>query len=472
MSKLRTPNPTLRYYRERQNWTQEQAAEALLFEFGPGKRGEINARMISRWERGIQMPSPDYREKLCRLYKVSSPEELGIIKREEVADVQVVSQGTPSLSIPLTSSQPLVEQKGQEWLTIGTSYLGQLFDEGWSIDEILDMSRLLLQAVRGMPPHNRLKLLEASSATNGSNISILTGNTALEGESIQFCSTLERSIGAAWRLFHTAGNIQVLAVGKTLLYIIQQNHTFLPSHKRNRFYSSVQNLIGKALHFQGRYEEAIEAHVNAHIAARGSGEASEVVKSLLCQANVYPALGQYSKSIQVVEEALCYLNNPTGEMLNRLKSHLLACWADNAMNLGDYATARQKLAESKALLDSITPNEEFDLASWFQLSGKHAFMTKDYETAIQEYEKALIKLPSRWLIRQVLILMPLLSAYTCTQNREGILAILEKSVVAIQSLNAPITNKYFVDTVQGVLIVFENDSQVYDFAVQALHQFS
>ncbi len=82
MSKSKMPNRALRYYRERRNWTQEQAAEALLILCGPGKRGEVNARMISKWERGVQTPSIEYREKLCKLYEVQSPEKLGLVESE------------------------------------------------------------------------------------------------------------------------------------------------------------------------------------------------------------------------------------------------------------------------------------------------------------------------------------------------------------------------------------------------------
>ncbi len=465
MRKAKAPNQALRYHRERHNWTQEQAAEALLSVCGPGRRGEINARMFSRWERGEQIPSIEYREKLCRLYGVSSPEELGFLRREGVSQ-----ESSPSNT--LSASLVSVERQEQAWFTLGTSYLGQLFNDGWSIGEILDMSKLLLQTIQGMPPLNRPKILESSSVTSVRSIPVLRSSSVPEDECLQLCYALDRSIDAGWRLFHTTGSIQVLTVGKALLHIIQQNHVCIPSRKRNSFYSSVQNLIGQALHFQCRYEEAMEAHVNAHIAALGSGEASEVVRCLFCQSNVHRTLGQYSQSIQVIEEALCYLNDPIDEMLIRIKAHLLASWADNAMNLGEYSIARQKLAESKVLLDDVTPDEEFDLASWFQLAGNYAYMTQDYETATQEYEKALITLSSRWFMRQALILMPLLSTYTCTQNREGILAIFERAVTAVRSLNEPITNKYFVDTVQGILVVFENDSRVYDSASQTLHQFS
>ena len=98
MSNPKSPNQTLRYHRERHNWTQEQAAQALLEMCGPGQRGEVSAKTISKWECGVQTPSLEYREKLCRLYGVFSPEELGFLKREEVVHDGVVVPQEPLTS--------------------------------------------------------------------------------------------------------------------------------------------------------------------------------------------------------------------------------------------------------------------------------------------------------------------------------------------------------------------------------------
>ena len=459
MRKTKVPNQALRYYRERRNWTQEQAAETLLALCGPGRRGEINARMISRWERGEQVPSLEYREKLCKLYEVQSPEELGFLRQEELSSVSVLQKQSG-----LSAAHP---QQEYPWLTFAVTYLGQLLSNGWSIREVLDALKIVLQSIQDMPTIYRSKLLSVNAAPSVSSPLFISSSFS-EDECIQFCSSLERSIDAGWQLFHTASNIQVLTVGQTLLYLLQQSHMLLPPRKRNKLYCCVQNLIGKALYFQGRYEEAMEAHVNAHIAALGSGDPSEVARCLFCQADVYQALGQYSKSIGAIEEALCFLNNPASEMFNRLKAHILAGWADNAMSMGEFMVAQQKLSESRVLLNDIAPNEEFDLASWFQLSGKYAFMLQEYQTAIQEYEKALTSLPSNWFMRQVFVLLQLLSAYTCVQNREGCLTTIERLVTVVQLLNAPIINKYFMDTVQGVRIVFEKDVPIQDFVAQKL----
>jgi len=139
MRKAKAPNQVLRNHREWHNWTQEQAAEALLSLCGPGRRGEINARMISRWERGEQVPSFEYREKLCRLYGVTSPQELGFLKPCEVeqeeqktkheTDVKQIAQLLPQAS----SSAQVVEQ--QKWNT----------DINRSRDSILTLPDITLQ---------------------------------------------------------------------------------------------------------------------------------------------------------------------------------------------------------------------------------------------------------------------------------------------------------------------------------------
>src|ERR671927_241388 len=51
----------LKYERERRCWTQEDVAEKI---------GTISV-IISRWERGINYPSPYYRQKLCELFALS-----------------------------------------------------------------------------------------------------------------------------------------------------------------------------------------------------------------------------------------------------------------------------------------------------------------------------------------------------------------------------------------------------------------
>ena len=272
-------------------------------------------------------------------------------------------------------------------------------------------------------------------------------------------------------MFHTAGNAQVLAVSHAQLILVQQSHAMLPSRDRSRFYSSIYNLMGKALHFQERHQDALEAHINAHVAAMATGDALQVVQSLICQADSYQALGQHNHAIEAIEEALRLIGNPVDETLLRAKAHLLACWAENAMASGEHVTAQEKMAASAAYLDRIAPNEEFDHAHWLQIAGKHAFMTGDYTKAIEHYSQALNELPPNWIIRQAFTLVPLMVAYACQRNREASMAVADKAVAVVSTLNAPSVNKQFTASVQqGLCGAFPNDEQVQRFMADLPHR--
>jgi transcriptional regulator with XRE-family HTH domain len=62
------PNERLRRARHLKGWTQSDLAEALDTDF----------ETVSRWERGIAVPSSYYRGKLCDVLG-KTPEELGLI---------------------------------------------------------------------------------------------------------------------------------------------------------------------------------------------------------------------------------------------------------------------------------------------------------------------------------------------------------------------------------------------------------
>ncbi len=464
MSKPKTPNRSLRYYREVRNWTQEQAAEALLELCGPGRRGEINAKMISKWERGVQTPGLEYREKLCKLYGVQSPEELGVVKREEPPDGPLAHRKLPAPTILSNASPVHLQPQEHAWLTQGASHLGQLLTEGWSIDEILASLQIVLQGVQRMPIIMRRNLLALGADAMIHGIPVLAGKHVSEEELVQLHHALGESIAAGWKLFHTAGNAQVLAVGQTLLHVVQQNHSLLFPRVRSMYYSAVYNLIGLALHFQEYYQDALDAHTNAHIAALSTGDPLYVAQSLICQANAYQALEQHSKALHAIEEALLTLQHQTDQMSLRAKAHLLGCWADSAMTIGAYTTAQRKLEASAQYLDQLGPNEEFDHSSWLQLAGKYALMTNDYSTAIQHLEKALTRLPSDWILRHIITSVPLAIAYARKRERDASLAVAERVVPMIRTMDAQMTNGQFGKYIQQDLLgLFPNDPKVRAF---------
>lgn len=71
------PNVQLKRVRERKGWSQEHV----------GQEVGTDSFTVSRWERGITMPSPHFRQKLCDLFDLT-PVELGLVPAEtdEAAD--------------------------------------------------------------------------------------------------------------------------------------------------------------------------------------------------------------------------------------------------------------------------------------------------------------------------------------------------------------------------------------------------
>ena len=167
---------------------------------------------------------------------------------------------TPTQALNLLGAQPniVTDQHAGAWLALGTSHLAQLFEEGWSLENILESLRVILQGVQGLPPINRRKLLQLSSTALISGITLPTNEHVSEDDKVRLNQSLGKSIGDAWKLFHTEGNAQVHAIGQTLLSLLQHAQTMLYPGLRPQFYSAVYNLIGITLHFQERNQEALQ----------------------------------------------------------------------------------------------------------------------------------------------------------------------------------------------------------------------
>jgi transcriptional regulator with XRE-family HTH domain/tetratricopeptide (TPR) repeat protein len=484
IGETRNSNRLLRYQREQRGWTQARLAEELYQrcedDSRPGARGEINAKMIGAWERGEHMPSSYYQEKL-RLLFGKSAEELGFIEsppqpgHAPVVVPSSVQQVLPALFTPHQAIDLLceapdkpVEQQLGAWLALGAAHLAPLFASGWSLEDMLTSLKLVLPGVQAMSKFSRRTLFKLGAAAVVSNIPIPEGKHISAEDRAKLHSALGESIAASWKLFHTAGNAQVLAVSQAQLYLVQQAHSMLSSRERSMFYSSVYNLMGKAMHFQGHNQQALDAHINAHVAAMATGDPWFVTQSLICQADSYQALGQHIQAMEAIEEALHIVGNPTDEVQIRSKAQLLASWADNAITLKTWTLAEEKLAASATLLDQIHSNEQFDQASWLQLQGKYAFEKGDYGQATEHLEAALRKISPHWIVRQVLILLPLVAAYTWQGDRDACLVTATRAFSAIQTLSAPTVNKLYTTSLQGLREAFPNDTQIRTFVADTV----
>ena len=444
----------------------------------------LSKSTIERAERGE--PVSSYTCQQLSEFFDKTAQELGLISEEITieqpktqtltsdSNSSVMQQGISAPAIHMRyqavdtlyrSSEVSPEEQLGAWLALGVADLTPLFDAGWSLETLLESLQVVLKGVQAMPKFSRRRLLELGAASMMSGVKVPEGRHISAEERTQLCNALEETIIAGWRLFHTAGNAQVMAVGQAQLILLKQNHSILPSRNRSVLYTSVYNLIGKALHFQGYYHNALEAHTNAHVASMATGDPWHVTQSLICQADSHQALNQHIEAIETIEEALRIIGSPDEETFIRTKAHLLACWADNAMAIGENSIARQKLDAAEGLLVRISPNEEFDRANWLQLAGKYAFLNKDYSTAIRCYEEALTELPPHWLLRQAFVLIPMMVTYTCIGDRAASLATANKAVSVISALNAPSVNKQFAEGVQlGLLGAFPHDTQIESFA--------
>jgi tetratricopeptide (TPR) repeat protein len=484
-AEIRKPNHPLRHERELRGWSLDQVAEELHRLSGrkASKHGIINGKMISRWELGQYRPSRFWQEKLSRLYG-KSLEALGFVKPLSLSEdfparATTDSQpGTDSLPTPheavnllLEASERRPEELLGAWLALRATDLALLFQERWSIEDILTSLRVVLKGVQMLPNISRRTLLQLGAAALLSGIPLPEGRHISAEERIELHRTLGESIAAGWQLFHTAGNAQVLVVGQAQLALVQQAHALLFSQVRAMFYTGVYNLIGRARHLQEHYDEALQAHMSAHIAALGAGDPLHVAQSLICLADTYQALGHYPEAIQSVEEALRTIGNSDEEHL-RTRAHLLGCWADYAMTLEDYEQAQRKLDEALPYLGLLTPKEEFDRASWLQLAGKRALMSSDYRQATDYLEEALAANPPHWLVRQAGILIPLAIAYARRRERDVSLQVARQALPVLSALNAPMTNKQFADFLRQDLIgLFPHDRHIRTFVMETQRQF-
>lgn len=474
----------LRRSRLLRHWTLERAADALFQlcteQERRQRRGDINAKMISAWERGKHVPDAFWREKLCRLYQASA-QELGFVEPASHQDPSSVSvrmsaplPGERAYTLPVivmpnerVQAMHVLEQRdaapletqASAWLLLGVDHLAHLLDEGWSVNDILTSLQTVLQGVQVMSTFNRRHLLKLGAAAVVSSVAVPASSHVTIDEQMQICNAFQRTITVGWELFSRARNAQALAVSQAQLSLLQYIHSALPLSNRSSLYSSIYNLMGMAFCHQGDFHHALQAHMNAYIAALDVGDTVGVIQSLLSQANDYHMLGRYSTAVETVEQALRFCSEGHDQTLVP-KAHLLGVWADNAMMAREYATARMKLDAVAALLDHISSNEQFDRSSWYQLRGKYAYVTGDYAAAAQWYEQALRELPAGWTIRQVLVLMPLLSTYTALQDRDASLMVMEKAAQVIPGLNAPLMVKPLSDALQGLVMVFPHEARI------------
>jgi len=305
------------------------------------------------------------------------------------------SQFIPTQAIDLLAAQPniVTDEHAGAWLALGTSHLAQLFDEGWSLENILDSLRVVMQGAQGIPAIARRKLLQLSGAAMVSGITLPMGEYVSIDERVQLTGALGKSIAEGWTLFHKSKlNVsQVIAVAQAQFALLKQVEPLISPVDRSLFFSAVYRIIGTVLAFQGYYAESLRYNLSAHIAALESGHLSSTIQSLLCIVNSYHELERYSDATQTIEMAFRLSKRQTDVVPVQSKTHILGCWADNAMLQGENVLAQKKLDEATTYLDQINPNEEFDRAAWLTLLGKYAFMRKTIQPLFTTTKRLYLK---------------------------------------------------------------------------------
>jgi len=154
----------------------------------------------------------------------------------------------------------IVEAQAGAWLTLGIDSLAHLFDEGWSVEDIVTALQIVLQEVQGMAKFNRRHLIQLGAAAVMSGVVIPTGSHVSAEDRTKLHQAFGESIAAGWRLFVTASIPQTLAVGQMQLHLLHQSHNELYPSVRPLFYSPVYRLIGAAYFFQSRYAQSLQTH--------------------------------------------------------------------------------------------------------------------------------------------------------------------------------------------------------------------
>ncbi len=489
---IRKPNHLLRRERELRSWTLEQAADALyeLCKHEPraGSRGDINASMISGWERGIHPPSSYYQRKLCRLYE-KTPEDLGFLEPLQPPDrfpTRVSTDAQPHTSnLPafhqaidhlLQASASTPEELAGDWLALRASDLAVLLQEGWSIEEILTSLGVVLKGVQTLSNISRRAfgrtLLQWGAAAILSGIPIPSGRHISAEERLELHQTLGESIAAGWKLFHTAGNAQILAVGRAQLVLVQQASAYLYPSVRPMYYSGVHRLIGAALHFQGRYEEAHQAQEKAYIAALEGADSWNMAQSRGWQAYGLKEREEYLEALDTADAALRLVSCCEDTESIRLRARLLAFSAENAALLGQTKEVERRLEASENLLEYLPgAHEEFDRTSWLQQAGTCAYSLKQYDLAIERLQQALDELPAEWTLRSVSTAIPLASAFTRQKERDRALAVAEHTLPVVKLSQSPtLTRAFTIYLQEEFLTSFPKDSRCQSFVTEAQRQ--
>lgn len=491
--KERKPNQLLREQRLLRGWSLRRVVDGLCVlaaasgEELPG----VNVPMVSNWETGTKIPSPFYRERLCKLYNMTA-DQLGFMDNptlpvphrpapatssngyDKAQPIQPTVLATHPLLTPSASVIPREQMQAIDlssdgvayaqdeqlsaWLLSGTNYLSMLFDAGCTPEQVVDSVRVILQGVQGLPRISRRKMLELGAYALVNGVPIMQSGWVTESECIRATEALGKSIGDGWKLFHATSTELLFAVAEAQLCMMQQVHGIFYPSVRCAFYSSIYRLKGAALFFLARYREAMKAFDQSYIAGLEANDPWHMAESLSWQGGVWKACGMQDRAIQATEAAL-RLTFACEEVRSLpLRARLLAHWAESAALLHQPNIMMEKLESSAGLLRRFETSDEYDYATWQQYLATCHFYIGDVVDADRYFEQALAGLKPDWILQKGYTLLLQAQARLKMGEIDRSITSARDSLPFIATINSPLINRGLIDYVQELMRFSDNGS--------------
>ncbi len=380
----------------------------------------------------------------------------------------------PPFSSPMTQNPPalgmdplLLEAEGPgKWLLQSMIAFSHLQAQGWSLEQILQVTTSFPQTGASMFELLRRQFLQQVGALFlwGGTLPPLSHTDPGAEEGAQMAEALRTGLQQGWHFFYAGQAGQALAMGQISMVLLRHVHSWFSPTERALLFAGTYNLLGSAWCLHGRYHEAFQAHQSASLAALEAGDLLTLCYSRLGQVNALYGQGEYQQAILSAQQLLRLFDQLPGSPPPTLRAHLLGLWAESALALEDYRLASQLLDRIGLCLEQeeITPNESFDRANWYHLSGKLAILTGDFPRALQHGKQALQALSIPSVLRQLFVLLPFLTACCCLRERDEGLRGLELVQTLLPTTYLPSFARPLQDVLGGFLTAFPHEKPVSD----------
>lgn len=261
-------------------------------------------------------------------------------------------------------------------------------------------------------------------------------------------------------------------MGQVQLSLLRHVDSLFPASEQALFYSPVYRLIGGALHLQGCYDEALDAHRKAYLIALEAMDVWNMAQSRIWQASGLKEQGQYAEALQTIEAAVRLTSMQNDLDSIRTTAHLLASGAEIAALMGDEREVQSKLSASEQWLEHLPgQHEEFDRAGWYEIAGVCSLHLKQYDIAVKQLKRAIEILPPQSVLRHVTAFMPLVMAYANIGERNMSFSTAEQVLPLLRVIDAPDLNRQFVRyTAYALSSAFPHDTSTNTFLADMQRQ--